>query len=137
MIRFACPACNKVMTAPIKQSGEVNPCAGCGQMVQVPPPDQAAYEDDERRKLKRQREGMRAFLALMRFFLWGVCLAIVVTSVIAFFQEIVHKDDYPAKTAFGVQALVWIFSAYLVARTFDSTTKSLEELCARFRGKRR
>jgi hypothetical protein len=80
--------------------------------------------------------GMRAFLALFRFFLWGICLAAIVTSVLAYFQEIKYKDDSAAKTAFAVQALVWIFSSYFVARTFDLSTKSLEELCARLRRRR-
>jgi hypothetical protein len=136
MIRFACPACSTHITAPDDKGGEVDPCPSCGQLVQVPVLDE--HDDPaERRRLRRQREGMRAFMALIRFFLWGVCLAAIVTSIVAFFQEIERKDDYPAKTALATQALVWIFSAYFVARTFDLSTKSLEELCGRLRGRKR
>lgn len=137
MIRFACPACNTLMAAMLKESGLAVPCPNCGQKVQVPRPDAAALEDEERRKLKRQREGMRAFLALLRLFLWGVCLTAITTSIIAFFQEIERKPDDAARTAWALQALVWIFSSFLIARSFDLTTKSLEDLLNRFRAKRR
>ena len=44
MIRFSCPACSTVISAPIRKSGTVDPCPNCAQPVQVPPPDEAAYE---------------------------------------------------------------------------------------------
>jgi hypothetical protein len=136
MIKFACPACNTHITAPDDKGGEVDPCPSCGQLVQVPVLN--GYDDPaELRRRRRQREGMRAFLALIRFFLWGLCLAAIVTSVIAFFQEIEHRIDYPAKTSLATQALVWILGAYFTARTFDLSTKSLEELCGRLRGRKR
>lgn len=135
MIRFACPSCDTHITAPDDKGGAVDPCPSCGQLVQVPG---NGYDDPTaQRRLRRQREGMRAFLALIRFFLWAVCLAAIITSVVAFFQQIEHEKDFPAKTAWSVQALVWIFSFYFVARTFDLSTKSLEELCGRMRGRKR
>jgi hypothetical protein len=76
---------------------------------------------------------MRVFFALIRFFIWGVCIAAVVTSVLAFFDQIRREDTDAAKTAFSTQALVWIFSAYFVARAFDLSTRSFEELCRGFR----
>jgi len=132
MIRFACPACDQVMSAPLRQSGQVKPCPACGQSVQVPPPDDAAYEDEAYRRVKRQREGMRAFLALIRLFLWGICFAAVVTSVVNYFLELERRTG-PARTEFAITSSVFIISAYFVARTFDLMTRSLEDLCARFR----
>jgi len=131
MIRFACPACAAIVTAPSNKVGAVNPCPSCGQMVQVP-------EDPEKEEkaTRRRREGPRAFLALLRLFLWGLCLAAVIVSLTYFFQDIHRERDDAAKTAFAVQALVWILGSYYAAQTFDSATKSLEELCARFRRKR-
>jgi len=137
MIRFSCPACSTVISAPIRKSGTVDPCPNCAQLVQVPPPDEAAYADLEQRKAKKRREGMRAFLALFRFFLWSTCFAAVALAVVNFFMEYGRYDDPPAKTAFALQMIVFVAGFYFVARTFDLATKSLEELCARFRGKRR
>ena len=41
MIQFACPNCNMLLNAPHGKTGSVNPCPGCGEMVQVPKPDPA------------------------------------------------------------------------------------------------
>src|SRR5436309_13256576 len=101
MIRFACPACDQVMSAPMRQSRQVKPCPSCGQSVQVPPPDEAAYEDEARRRVKRQREGMRAFLALIRLFLWGICFAAIVTSVISYFLELERRKGPAERTNFA------------------------------------
>jgi hypothetical protein len=113
------------MAAPIKQSGQVIPCPSCKQKVQVPPADEAAYEDEELRRVRRQREGMRAFLALIRLFLWGIC----------FYLELQRKQGQERQN-FAVESTVFIIAAYFVARTFDLMTRSLEDLCARFRRRR-
>ncbi len=123
------------MAAPIKQSGQVIPCPDCGQKVQVPPPDQAAFEEEELRRVRRQREGMRAFLALIRLFLWGICFAGVVTAVISYYLELQRKQG-PERQTFAIESSVFIIAAYFVARTFDLMTRSLEDLCARFRRRR-
>jgi hypothetical protein len=130
MIRFACPVCNTHITAPDNKAGTVDPCPSCGQLVQVPVPEYLG-DDLETRRLKRQREGMRAFLALIRFFLWGLCLAVIVITVLNYFQQYDREADYPAKTALALQGLVYVSGAYFIARTFDLSTKSLEELCGR------
>src|SRR5262245_37302431 len=38
MIRFACPACNSIMTAPDRKAGQKFDCLKCGQRLQVPAP---------------------------------------------------------------------------------------------------
>ncbi len=38
MIRFACPSCNSVLTAPEKKAGRKAPCPQCGQRLQIPFP---------------------------------------------------------------------------------------------------
>jgi hypothetical protein len=80
---------------------------------------------------------MRTFLTLLRFFVWTLSLAAVITSIVAFFDQIKFHDDYPAKTAFAAQALFWVFSAYFVGRSFDLTAKSLEDLITRLRRRKR
>src|SRR5262245_31506171 len=114
MIRFACPVCNTHITVSADTAGEVDSCPQCGQLVQVPAAS-VDYDTLEDRRVKRRREGMRAFLDLIRLFLWGLCLAAVVTSVLNYFQQFEREADHPAKTSLAVQALVWIFSAFTVA----------------------
>jgi hypothetical protein len=136
MIRFGCPACEQVMSAPIKQTGKVIPCPSCGQKVQVPPPDEAAYEEEDLRRVRRQREGMRAFLSLIRLFLWGICFAGILTAVIGYYLELQRKQGYQERTEFAIVYTVFIIGSYFVARTFDLMTRSLEDLCTRFRRRR-
>src|SRR4051812_26755184 len=38
MIRFACPACHAVMSAPPAKVGSKVACLKCGQRLQIPPP---------------------------------------------------------------------------------------------------
>ena len=85
---------------------------------------------------KPRPEGIRAFWALVRFFLWGVCFAAVVLSVVAYFVDFDKKVDFNDKILFSVQSLIWVLGSYYLARTFDDSTKSLEELCARLRRRR-
>lgn len=80
---------------------------------------------------------MRLFLALCRLFVWGVSLALVLMSVAAFFLEIERKDDPPAKGSYALQAVVWILSAYFLARTFDLFSRNLEDFYSRLRRRRR
>jgi hypothetical protein len=133
MIKFACPSCGAGMSAPSNKAGSLANCPGCGQMVQIPAGDASAGSDRERR---RRREGPRAFFALVRLFLWGVCFAAIVLSVAAYFMEIEKKIQPIDKAVWSAQALVWIMGSYFLARAFDDSTKSLEELCARLRGRR-
>jgi hypothetical protein len=120
-----------LITSPDDKSGEVDPCPSCGQLVQVPAVEYSGEDPAEQRRRRRQREGMRAFLALIRFFLWGLCLAAVVISVLNYFQQFEREAGDPRKTALALQALVYVSGAYFIARTFDMSTKSLEELCGR------
>ena len=80
---------------------------------------------------------MRTFLTLLRFFVWTLSVAAVVTSIFAFFKEYPYKDSIPDKTEHSVKALVWVFSAYFLGRSFDLTAKSLEELLNRLRRRRK
>src|SRR5262245_5076840 len=98
MIKFACPTCGHSLSAPENKSGSLSSCPACAQMVQVP-----VVEGSE---TPRRREGSRAFFALMRFFLWGICLASVVISVIGYFLESERKHDFNERVAFGLQSLV-------------------------------
>lgn len=125
MIKFACPTCGNSLSAPEHKSGSLSSCPACAQMVQVP-----VVEGSE---TPRRREGSRAFFALMRFFLWGLCSASVAISVAGYFLESDRQAQALEKTAFGLQSLVYVLGAYFIARTFDDSTKSLEELCARLR----
>jgi hypothetical protein len=84
----------------------------------------------------RRRESLRAFWALVRLFLWGVCFAAVLMSVVTYFLEVEKKVDENAKVLFTAQILVYILGAYYIARTFEDATKSLEELWARIRRRR-
>lgn len=79
---------------------------------------------------------MRQFLTLCRLFMWGVSVALVGMSLAAFFLEVGRQDNPPAKTAFALQALVWVVGAYLTARTFDLFSRNLEDFCRRLRRKR-
>ena len=132
MIQFGCPGCNTLLQAPERKAGKVQPCSGCGAMVQVP------ANPDNPPRVRPRRETWRAFWALCRFFLWGICLAAVIVSVLTYFDQMEHQKptDNTHKLAIVAQALFWIFSAYFVAKTFDSSTKSLEELCGRLRRRR-
>lgn len=38
VLRFACPACNSVMTAPPRKAGHKLNCLKCGQRIQIPSP---------------------------------------------------------------------------------------------------
>jgi hypothetical protein len=80
---------------------------------------------------------MRTFLTLLRFFVWTLSLAAVITSIVSYFDQYPYRDDMPSKTEHSVKALVWIFSAYFVGRAFDLTAKSLEELLNRLRLRRK
>jgi hypothetical protein len=125
MIKFACPTCGNSLSAPEHKSGSLSSCPACAQMVQVPV---AAGSDAPRR-----REGSRAFFALVRFFLWGLCFASVGIAVVAYYLEHERPREPLEKTLFALQSLVYVLGSYFIARTFDDTTKSLEELCARLR----
>ena len=50
--------------------------------------------------------------------------------------EFDKKVDFNEKIMFSVQSLIWVLGSYYLARTFDDSTKSLEELCARLRRRR-
>lgn len=128
MIKFACPTCGNSLTAPENKSGSLSSCPACAQMVQVP-----VVEGSE---TPRRREGSRAFFALVRFFLWGLCFAAVGIAVVAFYLEHDRPKEQIDKTLFALQSLVYVLGPYFIARTFDDTTKSLEELCARVRRKK-
>lgn len=128
MIQFGCPNCNMLLNAPHGKTGTVNPCPGCGEMVQVPKPDAAGKP--RRRSL---REGWGAFWALCRFFLWGICMAAIVFAVFAFYEQIPRATTEEQKTAVSTQALVWILGAYFIARAFELSSKSLEEMFSRVR----
>jgi hypothetical protein len=128
MIKFACPTCGNSLSAHENKSGSLSSCPGCGQMVQVP-----VVEGSE---TPRRREGSRAFFALLRFFLWGLCFASVALSVVAYYLEHEKPREPLEKTLFALQSLVYVLGSYFIARTFDDTTKSLEELCARLRRKK-
>ena len=129
MIKFACPTCGNSLSAPENKSGSLSTCPACAQMVQVP-----VVEGSD---APRRREGSRAFFALMRFFLWGLCFASVAISVVAYFLDHDRGKDQIEKTFFALQSLVFVLGAYFIARTFEDTSKSLEELCARLRGRKR
>lgn len=79
---------------------------------------------------------MRAFLSLIRLFLWGICFVGVLTAVIGFYLELQRKQGYQERIEFATVYSVFIIGAYFVARTFDLMTRSLEDLCARFRRRR-
>ncbi|MBY0522482.1 MAG: hypothetical protein K2R98_03755 [Gemmataceae bacterium] len=131
MIKFGCPTCGNSLSAPEHKSGSLSTCPACGQMVQVP----AIEGGGEKPGVKPRREGMRAFWALVRFFLWGLVFAGLILTVANYFLEIEKKakDD---QLFFALQTLIYILGGYYLARTFDDSTKSLEELCARLRRKR-
>jgi hypothetical protein len=129
MIKFACPTCGNSLSAPENKSGSLSTCPACAQMVQVP-----VVEGSD---APRRREGSRAFFALMRFFLWGLCFASVAISVVAYFLDHDRGKDQIEKTFLALQSLVFVLGAYFIARTFEDTSKSLEELCARLRGRKR
>ena len=57
-------------------------------------------------------------------------------SVVGFFLENERKTEGLERTSFALQSLVYVLGAYFIARTFDDSTKSLEELCARLRKKK-
>jgi hypothetical protein len=128
MIRFVCPTCGNSLSAPSNKGGSLSSCPACNQMVQVP----TAEEPEP----KPRREGMRIFLALFRLFLWGICFAAIILAVASYVVEIGGKVEPQEKVTLAVQSLVWIFAPYYLARTFDDSTKSLEELCARMRRKK-
>jgi hypothetical protein len=130
MIKFACPQCGNGLSAPENKAGSLSNCPACASMVQVPAP-QAGGDSPPRR-----RETLRAFWALVRLFLWGVCFAVVLLAVVSYFLEFEKKIDDIQKVILTAQHLVYILGAYYVARTFEDTTKSLEELCARIRRRR-
>jgi len=125
MIKFACPTCGNSLSAPDNKSGSLKSCPACAQMVQVP-----VVEGSE---APRRREGSRAFFALLRFFLWGLCFAAVAIAVVNYYLEHERHRELLDKTLFALQSLVFVLGSYFIARTFEDTTKSLEELCARLR----
>ncbi len=129
MIKFACPTCGNVLSSSSRKAGSLCSCPACGQMVEIPAPEGGAAK-------KPRREGMRAFWALCRFFLWGVCFAAVVLSVVGYFVNLDKKTDFHDRMLLSVQSLIWVLGSYYLARTFDDSTKSLEELCARLRRRR-
>jgi len=145
MIRFTCPTCGNALTAKSNKVGSVATCPACNQMVQVPPgaagggaPKSGGGgggggEDEGRGR----REGMRPFWALVRFFLWGICFAAVVLSVVSYFVEIDRKTEPLEKTMVSVQALIYILGSYYLARTFQDASKSFDELVLRLRSKKR
>jgi uncharacterized paraquat-inducible protein A len=128
MIKFACPTCGNSLSAPENKSGSLSSCPACAQMVQVP-----VVEGSD---TPRRREGSRAFFALLRFFLWGLCFAAVVIAVVNYYLEHERHRELLDKTLFALQSLVFVLGSYFIARTFDDSTKSLEELCARLRRKK-
>ena len=129
MIQFACPTCGNSLSSPTRKAGKLLKCPACAQLIQVPEPEGGPAK-------KPRRESLRAFWALVRFFLWGICFAAVVLSVVAYFVEFDKKVDFNDKVLFSVQSLIWVLGSYYLARTFDDSTKSLEELCARLRRRR-
>lgn len=131
MIQFACPACNMVLSAPPSKAGSTNPCPGCGQMVLVPRAESLA-DFSTGGGGKKKGEG-RTFFAFLRSFLWGLCFFGVVGSVFVFFQQIERARETADKTRLCGEALVWIVGAYLIAKSFEGATKSIEELCQRLR----
>lgn len=129
MIKFACPTCGNVLSAPSRKGGKLCSCPACGQMVEIPAPAGGPAK-------KPRREGTRAFWALCRFFLWGICFAAVVLAAANYFVDFDKKADFNGRILLSVQSLIWILGSYYLARTFDDSTKSLEELCARLRRRR-
>jgi DNA-directed RNA polymerase subunit M/transcription elongation factor TFIIS len=144
MIRFACPTCNGVISTSSKRAGTVKACPGCGQMVQVPAAAEFKQEKPEKKKAAaptskptpvRRGGGMRTFWTLVRLFLWGGCFGAVVLGVVSYFAEYAKASVDQAKIEIAARALVWIIGPFYLARTFESASKSFEELLQRFRRK--
>jgi hypothetical protein len=140
MIRFACPTCNGIITTSSKKAGSVKACPGCGQMVQVP--DEVAIEEKPGRTSgekpalgSRRGNGLKVFWALVRISLWGVCFGAIVLGFVNFFVESPKGRDDQQKIEIAARALVWLVGPFYLARTFESSTKSFEELVQRIRGR--
>ncbi len=136
MIRFLCPTCGHSLRASSKKAGSVSSCPSCNQMVQVPaavPSSKSATAP----VVRSRREGMGPFWALLRLSLWGLCFLVVVLSVVYYFTEIEKKVDSLEKALVSVQALIYILGSYYLARTFEDSTKSLEELMIRLRRRKK
>jgi hypothetical protein len=144
MIRFACPTCNGVISTSSKRAGAVKACPGCGQMVQVP--DAAAFQQEKPQKKKaaaaakpgvvrRRGGGFRTFWTLVRLFLWTACFGAIILGVVSYFVENPKAYGAVDKTELAARTLVWLVGPFYLARTFESSSKSFEELVQRFRRK--
>jgi hypothetical protein len=119
-------------------------CSGCKQPVQVPVVPRSAGASRKTSptarpsvRLKSPNEGSRTFWALCRLFIWGICLAGVGISILYYLTELGNVTKNDEKQLLALQSLVFLFGVYYLARSFDDSTKSLEELFARLRRRKR
>ncbi len=138
MIRFACPTCGNSMTASPSKAGSIMPCTACNQLVQVPAPaPHSSAAHPKPRELSRAREGGRAFWALCRLSLRGLCFAVILLALGSYAIEVNSVNEANARTSIAVQTLVWVLGAYYFVRILDDVGKSFEDVVSRVRGRKK
>lgn len=144
-IRFACPRCGAAQAVSSKYGGTVMNCTSCKQPVQVPPAPpkpagQARKSGGSSRPapvMRPARESRSAFWALCRLSVWGIALSGVAISVIYYFAESANVTKTDEKNLLALTTLVFLFASYFLARTFDDSTKSFQELMISLRRKKK
>lgn len=118
----------------MNQGGSVTSCPHCKQLVQVPqmrvPETKVKPTPGATTSGKAKREG-RAFWALCRLSLWGISFAVMSLSIGSYVLQIGGSDTAAERSALTLQALFFVLAAFYFARTFDSVSKSFEELRTR------